>query len=272
MPADWEAQTMKRFGVTPETRTSRLSRRTLTFKSEAYSVAIHQRSSGFVPPTAQRRKSRTSCARPSRSSRASSTKTKSRACFSHLSRSSSRRFRRRFGLQENGPTFSYYRARYYDPISGRFLSEDPGRFPGGIDFYTYVENGQLLDTTNHNNYLQNEYNQQVANQCQRISQNLPQGGSLANGCNNPNIIGGHANFAFSCSDPSCGPGRYGNGVHVECASGSSCNYNDPLVIHNDTVSPWTGPFTFSDIFAGAFWEHGFVDLIYGSACDCVFPY
>ena len=35
---------------------------------------------------------------------------------------------------------SYYRARYYDPTSGRFISEDPGRFPGGIDFYTFVEN------------------------------------------------------------------------------------------------------------------------------------
>jgi RHS repeat-associated protein len=34
----------------------------------------------------------------------------------------------------------FYRARYYDPFSGRFVSEDPGRFPGGINFYTYVEN------------------------------------------------------------------------------------------------------------------------------------
>lgn len=35
---------------------------------------------------------------------------------------------------------SYYRARYYDPFSGRFVLEDPARFPGGIDFYAYVEN------------------------------------------------------------------------------------------------------------------------------------
>ena len=33
---------------------------------------------------------------------------------------------------------SYYRARYYDPTSGRFMNEDPTEFKGGIDFYSYV--------------------------------------------------------------------------------------------------------------------------------------
>ena len=28
----------------------------------------------------------------------------------------------------------YYRARYHDPASGRFVSEDPGRFPLGSTF------------------------------------------------------------------------------------------------------------------------------------------
>jgi len=32
----------------------------------------------------------------------------------------------------------YYRARYYDPSAGCFLSEDPTWFRGGVDFYTYV--------------------------------------------------------------------------------------------------------------------------------------
>jgi RHS repeat-associated protein len=34
----------------------------------------------------------------------------------------------------------YYRARYYDPVTGRFLSEDPIGFNGGNNFYAYVEN------------------------------------------------------------------------------------------------------------------------------------
>jgi RHS repeat-associated protein len=35
----------------------------------------------------------------------------------------------------------YYRARYYDQTSGRFVTEDPTGFHGGIDFYRYVGNG-----------------------------------------------------------------------------------------------------------------------------------
>ena len=38
----------------------------------------------------------------------------------------------------------YYRARYYDPSSGRFLNEDPFRFKGGIDFYRYTDNRPIL--------------------------------------------------------------------------------------------------------------------------------
>ena len=35
---------------------------------------------------------------------------------------------------------SYYRARYYDPSVGRFLSEDPITFVGGNNFYGFVNN------------------------------------------------------------------------------------------------------------------------------------
>ena len=42
---------------------------------------------------------------------------------------------------------NYNRARYYNPTSGRFISEDPIKFKGGIDFYAYVHNdpADLID-------------------------------------------------------------------------------------------------------------------------------
>ncbi len=46
--------------------------------------------------------------------------------------------------QETG--LNYYRARYYDPNVGRFMSEDLIGFAGGINFYDYVENNPVLLT------------------------------------------------------------------------------------------------------------------------------
>jgi RHS repeat-associated protein len=40
----------------------------------------------------------------------------------------------------------YYRARYYDPSVGRFLSEDLISFEGGINFYAYVGNNPTNST------------------------------------------------------------------------------------------------------------------------------
>jgi RHS repeat-associated protein len=37
----------------------------------------------------------------------------------------------------------YYRARYYDPSIGRFISEDPVRMKGGINSYRYVSNSPI---------------------------------------------------------------------------------------------------------------------------------
>ena len=38
----------------------------------------------------------------------------------------------------------YYRARYYDPKSGRFLSEDPTQFLAGGNFYRYADNNPVF--------------------------------------------------------------------------------------------------------------------------------
>ena len=37
----------------------------------------------------------------------------------------------------------YYRARYYDPSGGRFISEDPIRFQGGINLYAYANDNPV---------------------------------------------------------------------------------------------------------------------------------
>jgi RHS repeat-associated protein len=37
----------------------------------------------------------------------------------------------------------YYRARYYDPAAGRFVSEDPIGFSGGRNFYRYALNNSV---------------------------------------------------------------------------------------------------------------------------------
>jgi RHS repeat-associated protein len=47
------------------------------------------------------------------------------------------------GRENDGTSLDYYRTRYYDPQTGRFISEDPIRFAGGVNFYAYVENSPL---------------------------------------------------------------------------------------------------------------------------------
>jgi RHS repeat-associated protein len=51
----------------------------------------------------------------------------------------------RFTGRDSDPetNLSYYRARYYSPQVGRFISEDPVQFGGGDNFFAYVRNNPL---------------------------------------------------------------------------------------------------------------------------------
>ena len=40
----------------------------------------------------------------------------------------------------------YYRARYYDPMDGRFISKDPIGFKGGINLYNYTDSNPVNRT------------------------------------------------------------------------------------------------------------------------------
>jgi len=45
--------------------------------------------------------------------------------------------------ENDGTGLYYYRARYYSPEMQRFISEDPVRMKGGINFFAYVQNNPI---------------------------------------------------------------------------------------------------------------------------------
>lgn len=46
----------------------------------------------------------------------------------------------RFGVMDEGNGLLYMRARYYDPVVGRFINKDPIGLLGGLNVYTYARN------------------------------------------------------------------------------------------------------------------------------------
>jgi hypothetical protein len=131
------------------------------------------------------------------------------------------------------------------------------------------DNGKIYSDSDYQVLLATRYAAQVLAQYNRLNAGISSlFGVLAYADpSNPEIVGGHANFSFSCSDPSvCGNGRYDNGIHIEENSAGN------NVVHDDTVSPWIGSFSFGSIFTKSFWEHGIVDLLGGKFCDCVFAH
>jgi len=138
MTADSEAWTILPSGSMPKTMASRLSRRTLTFKSAASFAAIRPSSSGSGSQIAPASRLRASSATHSRSLSGSFKKATNPAWSwdSAPRRGSCPGLRR--PLLNGTRASSYYRARYYDAATGRFFFEDPTGFDSDFNFYVYV--------------------------------------------------------------------------------------------------------------------------------------
>ena len=52
-------------------------------------------------------------------------------------------FRHTARESDTEPGLCYYRARYYDPTTSRFVSEDPINFEAGVNFYACVWDNPL---------------------------------------------------------------------------------------------------------------------------------
>jgi RHS repeat-associated protein len=79
-----------------------------------------------------------------------------------------------WGASVRNSKSSYYRARYYDPSAGRFVSEDPTGFKGGVNFYPYVANdpANQTDPTGFDN--NSEYCRRLLDKIRNIEERIKQ--------------------------------------------------------------------------------------------------
>jgi RHS repeat-associated protein len=130
----------------------------------------------------------------------------------------------------------------------------------------YDANGKFYTPSQWQTYLAQNYS--VSGQFGRLTSNMASLGMPGKVDQDKySIDGGHADFAFSCPDAQdCGPGMYPLGIHVkEDSSGQ-------LWIHDDTVTPWISPFSFSTVNPINFLKHGIIDVLGGNSIIYVFPY
>jgi RHS repeat-associated protein len=127
-------------------------------------------------------------------------------------------------------------------------------------------NGTFYSDKQYQSYMAQAHPTQIAGQYKRLTDNMANIGMPGTvDANNYLINGAHADFAFNCPDgDSCGENRYPDGIHV------TADPSGQLWIHDDTVSPWISPFSFSNFDLGNFLYHGVQDLLGGSLCNCVF--
>ena len=80
----------------------------------------------------------------------------------------------------------YYRARYYDPATGRFLSEDPIRFHAGFNFYQYVGSSPL-NSDDPTGLSANDV-QRILNRAQELTNEMTKNGERINGGSLNNLL------------------------------------------------------------------------------------
>lgn len=133
----------------------------------------------------------------------------------------------------------YYRARYYDPTTGRFINEDPIRwFSGTINFYDYVHNdpADLIDP------LGLKAAPSATAQC------------IANGLGNlfPGVqasvgpatkeVGGHWNFPVQLQFPSyCAANKFYSAYSGSAASGwpPPARFGSGPALHLENLGGWS---------------------------------
>jgi RHS repeat-associated protein len=165
----------------------------------------------------------------------------------------------------------YYRARYYDPLTGRFLSEDPlGPKEEGPNLYAYVSNNPVTNADPSGHF---RIDPSCKGRCQAFSWGEPQ--------NLEQVIQQQADFACSnlqsitnpklraCIQKSCDKGTVkckGKG-DKGCKDAGGYNNKVPLLTNRtanlcpDNWGPWTSPSYVGDSviheFAhGCGWNHG----------------
>jgi len=130
----------------------------------------------------------------------------------------------------------FYRARYYDPIAGRFFNEDPIGFVGGQNFYRYVHNSPtgLSDPMG----LSPADVQRIQALCKKCTQDmvdqgkrLPGEGNRNGYANDRKVLGGIINGLLRHFDPR-DSGKL-LGCKDQAGQAKGCLENDP------TLKNWT---------------------------------
>ncbi len=142
------------------------------------------------------------------------------------------------GRESDGLGIYYYRARYYNPNTGRFLSEDPLGFDTGVNFYAYVWDNPIT-----------------------MADPLGMEGTNPNGPNYSYIANMNDPVLQRLTQPPYGNGTKYYGESHQCVSAtkhfsnapcSDCWRPGPPVLGNQTLAPGTaiGTFDASGHFLG----------------------